>query len=309
MGVTQDLLALGEVGLVQGNGACRVALLIKAITGGFVRFGEWWIVVLRWSGGGQSDEVGRESVPLVLGGSALARRRGQVVKDRLFSAPASSQVPGRLAAVGVLRGAQNGLDHAVQAQCGAGVGDHAVRGQGSDGLGDVVRVGARRGEQAVGNVVRGQPGSGVQQFHGQRVSLLQSVEGDVPDAGEGAFGVAAVGGLGKLGAKGAAVGVAADTAVLGQVGTGLFDRQRKVSQLNGKNSRVGLLACGGGGVLENKSAQQSGGVVRVEVAQHQGGGVVGPACGAAAGGEVMALVECAGVGGEVVGVLHVVVDQ
>lgn len=59
------------------------------------------------------------------------------------------------------------------------------------------------------------------------MGLLQSVEGDVPDAGNGGFGVGAVGVFAEFGVQTPTVVVETDAAVLGEVSAGLLDRQGK----------------------------------------------------------------------------------
>ncbi|GAA1254037.1 hypothetical protein GCM10009665_50880 [Kitasatospora nipponensis] len=197
----------------------------------------------------------------------------------------------------------------MDADSGSGEGGHVVGGEEAEGFVEVVRVGAGGFQEGDGGVVGGEPGEGVQGLDGAGVAGGEGLEGLGPDAGDGAFGVDAVGCLVELGGQAPAVGLDADGGVLPKVGAGLFECEGQVPQLGGQ--RAGFLGFAGRGrpVRERVGTDEFCGLVGVEDSEGVSGDDVGPSDGAAAGDEVVAAVEGSEVGGQVGGCFDVVEDE
>ena len=147
--------------------------------------------------------------------------------------------------MGVARvgGAGHGLHQPVHGQGARVGGEHAVGGQAADRAQHRRRVG-QPVQQGPGDRVGGVPGQDPQHLPGQRV-IGQPVQGDAPDPGDGAGGVAAFGGGlvhgGRVAGQQAQV-LPRGGAGLGQVGAGLLDGQRQEAQLRAQlGSAVRLL--------------------------------------------------------------------
>ncbi len=162
------------------------------------------------------------------------------------------------------------------------VGDHVVGDELADRGGELGWFGEAV-EQGAGDVVGGIPGQDPQDVTGQW-GVGQVVEREVPDAGDGAFGVAALGTGGEHGGgpPGQHVQVVAGAcAGLGAVRGGLLHGQGQVPEFLAHG--CGAVGVAGARVGED-AGEQVDGFGRVEHAEADRGGLVVPA-GRAAGGD------------------------
>ncbi|MFI7229298.1 hypothetical protein ACIBO5_39295 [Nonomuraea angiospora] len=151
-------------------------------------------------------------------------------------------------------GAGDGLDQAVHGDGRVIEGDHAVGGQGSQRLLQLRWVG-QAVQDAAGDRLGAVPGQDAQLVSGQR-RVGEPVHGEAPDAGDGAFGVIAFGGLVvhhcRIFGEQVQVGAGSQPGLV-QIRRGLLDGQRQVAQLAYQLDRpvqsFKRLRAGGGDVL------------------------------------------------------------